>query len=66
MSLQSDMDLYIEGLESPANAWGVHYVKSWDGDVISHSFLSYMMARYGRDAVDSELNKRFNIQEVTA
>ena len=46
MSLQSDMDLYIEGLESPANAWGVHYVKSWDGDVTSHSFLSYMMARY--------------------
>lgn len=65
MSLQSDMDLYIEGLESPANAWGVHYVKSWDGDVQSDSFLAYMMAKYGRDAVDSELNKRFK-REVTS
>ena len=64
MSLKSEMDLYIEGLESPANAWGVHYVKSWDGDVASHQFLGYMMVKYGRDVVRSELNKRFN-REVT-
>jgi len=60
MSLQRDVKMYIEGLESPANAWGVHFIRVGNTDVESHSFLHYMVNRYGTDAVESALDDRLS------
>ena len=59
MKLQEAVTLYIEGLESPSNAWGVHFVNANGRLVESDAFLQYLMQQFGRDAVDTELNKRF-------
>jgi hypothetical protein len=58
MSLQRDLEMYIEGLESPANAWGVHHIKVGNVNVDSHSFLHYMIKRYGTAAVENALDDR--------
>ena len=58
MSLQRDVKMYIEGLESPANAWGVHFIKVGNTDVESHEFLHYMVKRYGPDADERALDDR--------
>ena len=60
MSLQRDVKMYIEGLESPANAWGVHFIKVGNTDVESHEFLQYTVKRYGTDAVESALDDRLS------
>jgi hypothetical protein len=60
MNLQRDVEMYIEALESPANAWGVHFVKVGNTDVESHSFLHYMVKRYGTDAVENALDDRLS------
>ena len=60
MSLQRDVEMYIEGLESPANAWGVHFVKVRNTDIESHVFLHYMVNRYGTDVVENALDDRLS------
>lgn len=60
MSLQRDVKMYIEGLESPANAWGVHHIKVGNTDVESHAFLHYMVKRYGTDVVENALDDRLS------
>lgn len=60
MSLQRDLNMYIEGLESPANAWGVRFVKVGNTDIESHVFLHYMVNRYGTDAVENALDDRLS------
>ena len=60
MSLQRDLEMYIEGLESPANAWGVQFVNVRNTDIESHVFLHDMVNRYGTDAVENALDDRFS------
>ena len=60
MSLQRDVEMYIEGLESPANAWGVHFIRVGNTNVESHSFLHYMVKRYGADIVENALDDRLS------
>ena len=39
---------------------GVHFIRVGNTDVESHSFLHYMVKRYGTDAVESALDDRLS------
>lgn len=65
MTLQDEAKLYVEALQSPANAWGVQMVpymgfinrkvqKKW---TTSDSFRAYMYQRHGIQKTDKAIEE---------